>query len=731
MIYWLLLALVSFSYLDLIAAPVVRLQKGMVIAESVTISRETYYLDPDTSLRIPLVIITGKNITVDFNNCMLQGSNGDKLPNEFYGLAVMIQKGSSNIVIKNANIHGYKIALMADSVIDLRVENCNLSYNYRQHLHSNWKREDVSDWMSYHHNEHDEWMRYGAGIYLKDCRHATIKNNLINNGQCGLMMMRCDSNEIYSNNFSFNSAIGIGLYRSSYNKIYSNQLDFNVRGYSHGIYNRGQDSAGILVFEQCNNNVFAYNTATHSGDGFFLWAGQYTMDTGEGGCNDNLIYGNDFSYAPTNGVEVTFSRNKIENNTIKECDNGIWGGYSFKTSILHNQFGGNKTAIAIEHGQQIGIVANTFNSDKTAIKLWSREQQPPDWGYARNRDTRSKRYFIWNNSFKNVHTVYNLTGTDSIHFSGNTKENCEMIFNIGKRITNLDSSAENINNVAIDVRSDKKLKDLQLAKSSHRIEMPGRNQIYVTELGPYNFDYPLLWLQHIDSIGAYHFEVLTPTVNGKSETGNTTNWKLKTTNGFHIIKTQNNQLTAKVDSSIKDRFIQLEYTGSAFTDMFGKQHATNKPYIFQYKEFDPHIQWNINFYKWDSTNDPQKNYLAFVQSLTKPVYSTTAPAIDYTWWGAINKDLSADSFATVATSSVHLEEDDYSIGITADDLVKLFIDGKEIINAWDASYTALDENTHHSKMIHLAKGMHQFKIVHADIGGLATLMFYISRVGNN
>ena len=33
------------------------------------------------------------------------------------------------------------------------------------------------------------------------------------------------------------------------------------------------------------------------------------MDTGQGGCNDNLLYGNDFSHAPTNGIEATFSRN--------------------------------------------------------------------------------------------------------------------------------------------------------------------------------------------------------------------------------------------------------------------------------------------------------------------------------------------------------------------------------------------------------------------------------------
>ena len=123
------------------------------------------------------------------------------------------------------------------------------------------------------------------------------------------------------------------MYRSSRNKILHNQLDFNVRGYSHGIFNRGQDSADILVFEQCNENTFAYNSATHGGDGFFLWAGQHTMDTGEGGCNDNFIYKNDFSYAPTNGVEVTFSKNYIRDNIIKECDNGIWGGYSFTSDL--------------------------------------------------------------------------------------------------------------------------------------------------------------------------------------------------------------------------------------------------------------------------------------------------------------------------------------------------------------------------------------------------------------
>jgi hypothetical protein len=54
---------------------------------------------------------------------------------------------------------------------------------------------------------------------------------------------------------------------------------------------------------------------------------------GQGVCNDTMLVKNDFSFAPTNGIEVTFSRNVIRENRIYECDDGIWGGYSYNTSI--------------------------------------------------------------------------------------------------------------------------------------------------------------------------------------------------------------------------------------------------------------------------------------------------------------------------------------------------------------------------------------------------------------
>ena len=186
-----LLALAKYQLA--IAAPPVELKANMVIKSSVLIKKSTYFLKANSS-NAPLITITGNNITIDFNNAILHGSNNKQFPNQFYGLAVLVK--GNNITIKNAVIRGYKIALMADSCKNLKIEYSDFSYNYRQQLQSTWLREDVSDWMSYHHNENDEWLRYGAGIYLKDCGKPIIQYNTITGGQCALMMMRCNDGTI-------------------------------------------------------------------------------------------------------------------------------------------------------------------------------------------------------------------------------------------------------------------------------------------------------------------------------------------------------------------------------------------------------------------------------------------------------------------------------------------------------------------------------------------------------
>ncbi|MBW0178169.1 right-handed parallel beta-helix repeat-containing protein [Sediminibacterium sp.] len=705
-------------YLSAQDMPSVKPEKGMKIISSTRLQPGFYALNSDSSS--PLIEIAGENITVDLKEVILQGSNDKTRPDEFYGVAIYIRPGSKNIHIRNANIHGYKIAILADSVDRLSIEDCDLSYNYRQELKSNREREDISDWMSYHKNENQEWKRYGAGIYLNHCKNALIANNTITGGQCGLMMTHSEKATVYNNNFSFNSGIGIGLYRSSFNTFYHNRLDWNVRGYSHGKYKRGQDSAGFLVFEQCNDNIFAYNSATHSGDGFFLWAGQHTMDTGEGGCNDNFIYGNDFSYAPTNGVEVTFSRNLVMKNIIRDCDHGIWGGYSFDSDFTDNDFAFNRIGIAIEHGQNNNIAINRFLYDKTAIKLWSRATQPADWKYAQVKDTRSMNYWIAANQFTATETIYDIMGTDTVAFSGNQKMAHTVNLKLGERTNDIDTSRED-DPLDMDYVPDERLKQVPVTKRPDPLFQKGKENIRIAKWGPYNFQYPLLWLKNIDSSGLYHFEVL----------GKTGSWKVKELNGFEITEKGNDSfpslIIAKPVGSSVQKNIRLQYEGPAFINQLGKEE--NSGTVFEYEQFAVQQKWVTRWFKWDSTNDPLTATDAFMNLLAStPIHTDTLPKLDFTWWGSIGKNLPADSFATDAVTDIETEKGFYDLAVTADDFVKIYVDGKLVIDGWDPKFTLYDEYTHHRTVIELSKGLHQIRVIHAEKSGIATLMFYFNPV---
>ena len=377
------------------------IKPGLVITKSAAVARRTVLLPhADETGRTAAITIRGDGLTVDFGGATLEGTPQSTEPDERKGTGIRVE--GRNVTIRNVRVRGYKLGLAAYDAPGLKILDSDFSYNWKQRLASTLEREDLSDWMSFHRNEKDEWLRYGAGIYLRRCDGFEVKGVTIRGGQCGLMLMECNKGLAWNSDFSFLSAIGLGMYQSSDNRIMHNKIDWCVRGYSHGVYNRGQDSAGILIYEQSHRNVFAYNSVTHGGDGFFLWAGQTTMDTGQGGCNDNLLYGNDFSHAPTNGIEATFSRNTFADNLLMECWHGIWGGYSYDTKVLGNVFAYNAEAIAIEHGQNNAIRGNIFYRDAGAIHVWQNEKQDPEWGYPKRRDTRSHGYDVSGNVFAQI-----------------------------------------------------------------------------------------------------------------------------------------------------------------------------------------------------------------------------------------------------------------------------------------------------------------------------------------
>ena len=706
------------------------LKKGMVITSDTKIKKAVYKLDAFQNSGEPVILIEGYRVTVDFNNATLQGSNSRKNPDEFFGVAILISSHSTNVTIKNLKVKGYKVALLAKDVTSLTLENCDFSYNYRQHLNSTQENEDMSDWMSYHHNENDEWLRYGAAIYLRNCNMPIIRNCKVTGGQNALMMTNCNDGLLVNNNFSFNSGIGIGMYRCSYNDVAYNKIDFNVRGYSDGVYNRGQDSGGILVYEQSNSNLFYKNSVTHSGDGFFLWAGQSTMDSGQGGCNDNILFGNDFSYAPTNGIEVTFSRNKILNNRIFECDNGIWGGYSYNTEIANNQFRNNNVAIAIEHGQENDIHHNLFFRDKTAIKLWARKEQPADWGYARYRDTRSRDYKLVLNSYNENKTALDIIRTDSLKIFGDHVSGAGQFLKIDSTVTNLDTTQDEM--LAYKFSADSAIKgpgvDDPVDPFKGMGKLAGKKNILVTEWGPYDFQAPIIWNTNpTDTSIIMQFDIKGPA--GK--------WKIKSYKGVDSISAKSGTLPAtitakKIKSERTDIDVQLEYLGDEIKTSLGETVPKGKSYVFSFSKFFQPVDWTVNWFEVDtSTYNPLTAGGLFAPNVRMmPVKTEKVQKLNYAWWGGIKTDSGQVSqFITLAEGSGNFQQGEYEFGITWDDAVRFYVDNKLMINEWDPSNYKFDESPHKTIKLTLNGGVHHLRIEHIELGGFAALALRIKKLG--
>jgi parallel beta-helix repeat protein len=702
----------------------ISLTNNLHITKSVTVKKGMYELQGIDSLNTGTIVIEGNNITIDFNGATLSGSNDIEHPDKFKGLAILI-KGGKNITLKNAVIKGFKVAVMGRQTSNLKISNCDFSYNFRQHLNSNREREDVTDWQSYHRNEKDEWLRFGAGIYLRDCDSAVINNNIITNGQCALMMTNCNNGQVYNNNFSFNSGIGIGMYKSSRNHIMNNKVDWNVRGFSWGVYNRGQDSAGILVYEQSFNNVFANNSVTHSGDGFFLWAGQTTIDKGTGGCNDNLVYGNNFSYAPTNGIEITFSRNRIIRNIVNDCWHGIWGGFSYNTVIAKNYFSGNGSAIAIEHGQDNSIQQNTFQNDDIGIQLWFTPNRKGERGYMNSRDTRSRDYKISNNTFTGVKTVFDIKRSENILLENNKATGYKTLLKTDTAVKNLvvKNESEIINTEDDSTYIASVLPKIQLMNAmlpeQHR---KGKKYIMMTEWGPYNFSYPILWLTKTDSTGKMFFDVI----------GNAGVWKIKKMQGVSQPSVTNGSVPAvitfqKNNSSIKDINIEMEYKGAAIIAPFGKKYKAGTPFNFSYKEFDMPMAWKVKWYAFDSTSDPIKQPAAFQHLLNStPIKTAETKALNYVWWNGLGKGFPDSNLATVSTTAINIPKGMYQLSVSAGDIVKVFVDDKLVMDAWDISKKVYDADYHNDASIALG-GKHIIRIEQAQYGGYGMLVFKLQK----
>jgi parallel beta-helix repeat protein len=591
-------------------------------------------------------------------------------PDRFAGLAVLID-GGEHITVTGARIRGYKVGILARNVTGLTLIDNDASHNWKPRLYSRVEQESLVDWLSYHHNEADEWLRYGAGIYLSGIAGGEIRGNRARQQQNGLMVTASRDLRIWNNELSFLSGVGLGLYRTTDSTIMHNRIDWCVRGYSHGFYNRGQDSAGILMYEQSSRNVVAYNSVTHDGDGLFLWAGQSTMDTGKGGSNDNLFYGNDFSHAPTNGVEATFSRNRFVANRVEENWHGVWGGYSYESLILRNTFSRNDEAIAIEHGQDNVIAGNTFTNDATAIRLWWNPTQDPNWGYPKFRDTDSRGYLLAGNLFKGVKTPADITGT--------------------RNVQREDVVPGSVPEVAAPPPMPDGI-DAMIPAGARR----GREYIIVDEWGPYDWQSPKLWPAGRSDDTPLRLRVLGP--EGSWKVDQVRGAALSATNGAipgEVIVTPTRDPSDVVDLNVRLR------------DEKGRP--------FEYERFFVPVSWRVRFHDFSRTPKLPESPDAFGQLLAQPTETTARTLhLDYLTGRALAERLPNNYVALAATGEVDVPPGDHELFVISDEGVRLWVDDRLVIDNWTAHESAIDRAP-------ITRGKHTLRVEYYELTGYAEL----------
>jgi hypothetical protein len=687
---------------------------GVVLTRSVTIAPGAYRLR-SADLNHPAVTIRGSNVSIDFSGVTLRGADPAADPDAFTGVAVLVD-GGENVTIRNLTARGYKVGVLARHVKRLHVTGSDLSYNWKSRLYSLVEHESLLDWLSYHHNEKDEWLDGGAGIYLAASDDAEIDHTTIVEGQNGLMLARSNRAKIWNNTISFLSGIGIGLYRASDSTIMHNQVDWCVRGYSHTFYNRGQDSAGILIYEQSSRNIVAFNSVTHGGDGLFLWAGQSTMDSGEGGANDNLVYDNDFSFAPANGIEATFSRNVFYGNRIEGCWHGLWGGYSFDSWIAANHFVRNLEGIAIEHGQDNRITENTFDGDETAIHLWKNATQDPNWAYPKKRDTRSRDYVISGNTFNGTGVALKIADTQDLRILTNAFDKVGSVAILTGDTRNLGIGDE----VTVPLRTRPTL-DATLPKPlpgglDAKIpdgERRGRDTILVDEWGPYDGKSPKLWPAGRSDSMPLKLRVLGPAGE----------WQLESARGAEVLPTAGRvpgEITVNPKpGGLIDFDLRLTYRGAEITSPRGETTPAGSPYTFGYSRYFVPIDWQVKFFGFDAETTPDPNPGAGMYA-GPPLKSEHRDRLDVLSGRAITDGVPPDHVAMVAEGSVELPPGQYEIRAISDDGVEVWVDDARVVDHWTPHESAIDRAS-------FTGGKRHLKVMYFQLAGFAELRVEILR----
>ena len=670
----------------------VPLRAGMVITQSTTVPRSVYRLAAPRSLDSAVITIRGDDITLDLNGSTMLGAEHGTEPDQRTGVAIRVE-GGSNITIKNGAIHGYRVEILARGTRALTLRALELSRSWKPRLYSLVEHESIADWLSFHQNERREWMRYGAAIYLDSVSTGEITGVTAEQGMNGVLCVRCSHVDIHDNTLRFNSGLGIGFYRSSENQIRHNRLDFNVRGYSEGFYSRGQDSADLLFFEQSSDNDVELNSATH------------------GGANGNAVSRNDFSFATANAIEATFSSNAFVSNRASGSDYGVWAGYSYRTDFLDNCIIGDRTGIAIEHGQHNAIRGNRIDSTVVGVRLWADSIAASDWGYPKHHATASDSVRIEQNAVSRARVGLELSNTAAVAIVANRFRAVDTLLKAR------DTAAIRIDSAGGDAASGigacdrlPPLRDAELTSDrafaagneipSSPLARRGRGAIVVDEWGPFDWRSPKLW--PIDSTRATPLRLAVIGPPGQ--------WRVRSSRAVDRISKRSGAMNDTITvtpahNGLRDWELTLEYIGGIVVTPDGDSIPRGQLVPFSYSAFETPQWWSVRI---RSRADG-----ALLDSME-------VPRLDMMWYRPPDPKIPLTNWTLDATGALDLEHGRYTLRTISDDGVRVWVDGRLVIDDWGPHESKVD-------VAPLTGGRHAVRVQYQQVDGWAELRLDILR----
>jgi nitrous oxidase accessory protein NosD len=674
-----------------------------------------------------VVHVVADGVTVELGG-WLSGSTSGEL-DTLSGCAIRVT--AKNVKLRAPRIRGFKVGVWASGADGLVVEDGEFQLNYAQRLRSTPAAEDGADWLYPHDNDANQWLsQHGAAIYVEDSRDVELARNQVRSGQNGILLDRVDGARVYDNDASFLSGWGLGLWRCNDALVSRNAFDFCVRGYSHGVYNRGQDSAGILMFEQCNRNVFVENSATHGGDGFFGFGGKEALgekpapapdfDHARKGCNDNLFVGNDFSYAAAHGLELTFSFGNVvrENRFVENAICGLWGGYSQGFHIVENDFarngeagyGAERGAINIEHARHERIEANRFVGDVCGVRLWwDADEGLQKLPWAKANDTRCADNQILRNTFEGAALGIQVQGCSGVLEFANRYKNVarEIDAADGLELTTEDPPPPPP--AEIDVLG-------RRHPVGARERLSGRAHIVMTEWGPYDWQQPLLQ-RLADRDGAHVWRWL-----GEHPLG-----ELRTSGPVSAAFAKDCAPPCEIVVTLKDERAGLhDYT------LTGVTAGTASAIVVGAGTFE-RVAWEVRAFAW--THDPRTDAAGWRRDAAGAV-AQHLPRLQLDYGNGGPSDLAAapeawrtarlprDHFGTLADARIPLAAGRYELRVTSDDGVRVLADGKIVLEdwTWHAPQTASAE------LVVDRERVVSLRVEHFELDGYATLALSLRRL---